>query len=370
MKSSFSIRPAIKAYSHKNLLATVIAFRSFSIASAQTLSALSYQQNSRKQQAELYFSTSTFKMAAPVSRYNAAWKNSQGPGDARPTAKQIVEDESMINALTGKVILITGCSSGIGVETARALHTTGARIFVTARDVPRTEKVLSDLMSQGRTTVIEMDLMSLSSVRKGAKEFLEKSGGKLNLLVCNAGIMAVNELVKSEDGFESQFATNHLAHFLLFKLVQESLLASSTKEFNSRVVMVSSSGHRNPGGVRIGNYNFDKEKGDAYSAWGGYGQAKTANIYMANYIDRHFGSQGLHATSLMPGGIMTPLQKHLPKEMVEGWKTNEKSQKSLASEEQGAATTVWAAIGKEWEGRGGKFLEEVQVSRSPILHTS
>jgi NAD(P)-dependent dehydrogenase (short-subunit alcohol dehydrogenase family) len=349
----------------KNFIQTIYS-RSVCLHSIQNRVTISHhhhqqQQHSSKQQQG--FNTTAFKMSAQVSKYNAAYNDPQGPGDARVTALQVVQDEAMINALSDKVFLITGCSSGIGVETARALHATGGRIFVTARDVARTEKVLADLISQGRTTVIQMDLLSLSSVRKGAEEFLEKSAGKLNVLVCNAGIMAVPEVVKSEDGYESQFATNHLAHFLLFKTVQESLLASSTKEFNSRVVMVSSSGHRTPGGIRFGNYNFEEEKGEAYSPWAGYGQAKTANIYMANYIDRHFGPKGLHATSLMPGGIMTPLQKHISKDMMAQWAKDEKIVKSVVSEEQGAATTVWAAIGKEWEGHGGKFLEEVQVGQ-------
>ena len=212
----------------------------------------------------------------------------------------------------------------------------------------------------GKLELLEIDLTDLSSVRKGAQEFLSRSGGKLNVLVCNAGIMAVPKRELTKDGFESQFGTNHLAHFLLFELVKEALLASATPAYNSRVVTVSSSGHRsNPPRVENGDYAFEEE--GSYSPWAAYGQAKCANIWMANYIDREYGAKHLHATSLMPGGIITPLQKHVP-ETVEAIKGNDQMNNFLKSTPQGCAMTLWAAVGKEWEGQGGKYLEDCDVA--------
>jgi len=305
-----------------------------------------------------YFSHSTFKMALiSEDKYGPSHKDAVGPGDARPTALQIIQDNNMAGALKGKTILITGVSSGIGIDTAIALAETGADLFLAARNLKKAEEALKDVLAQagkngrGRAELLEMDMNSLDSVRKAAAEFRTKSSG-LSILVCNAGIMAVPQLEKTADGFESQFGTNHLAHFLLFWKLKDLLLASSTKEFNSRVVAVSSSGHR-AGEVQFGDYGFEKTP---YSPWGGYGQSKTANIYMANEIERRYGSKGLHANSLMPGGIMTGLQVHVPKEVKEGWK----HMKGMKSTEQGAATTVLAAIGKDWEGVGGKYLDNCQ----------
>jgi NAD(P)-dependent dehydrogenase (short-subunit alcohol dehydrogenase family) len=103
------------------------------------------------------------------------------------------------------------------------------------------------------------------------------------------------------------------------------------------------------------NYNFQK---GGYTPWGAYAQSKTANIYMANELERRYGSQGLHGISLHPGGIMTPLAKHLPQEELDSASTDGEYYKKFKNPEQGAATTVWAAIGRQWEGRGGKYLAE------------
>lgn len=311
-----------------------------------------------------YFSQSIHNMARiSEAKYGPSHANAIGPGDSRPTALQIVQDNNMEGALSGKTILITGVSSGIGIDTAIALAHTGADLFLAARHLKKAKDALEkDVLSQagkngrGRAELLEMDMNSLASVRKAAEEFRSKSKG-LSVLVCNAGIMAVPTLEKTVDGFESQFGTNHLAHFLLFLKVKDLLLSSSTPDFHSRVVTVSSSGHR-AGEVLIGDYGFEKTP---YSPWAGYGQSKTANIYMANEIERRYGSQGLHANSLMPGGIMTGLQVHVPDEVKEGWK----KVKGMKSQEQGAATTVLAAIGKDWEGVGGKYLDNCQ--EAPLI---
>ena len=167
--------------------------------------------------------------------------------------------------------------------------------------------------------------------------------------------MAVPNLVKTADGFESQFGTNHLAHFLLFQLLKPTLLASASPTFASRVVCYSSSGHR-AGGIQAPNYNFER---GGYSSFAAYGQSKTANLYMANEIERRYGSKGLHGLSLHPGGIATGLQKHMPAAVKESWKEPDIAN-YMKSPAQGAATGVYAALSKEWEGRGGRYLEDCE----------
>ncbi|KAL8966463.1 MAG: hypothetical protein Q9183_003363, partial [Haloplaca sp. 2 TL-2023] len=178
-----------------------------------------------------------------------------------------------------------------------------------------------------------MDLNSLESVRAAAKEVLSKTQ-TLNIVINNAGIMATPSLVKTADGFESQLGTNHLAHFLLFQLLKPALLSSSTSSMNSRIINLSSSGHR-AGPVQIGNYNF--ENGN-YSPWAAYGSSKTANIYMANEIERRYGAKGLHGLSVMPGGIRTGLQEHVPDSVKASWDTDDEVRNYMKSPAQGAAT--------------------------------
>jgi NAD(P)-dependent dehydrogenase (short-subunit alcohol dehydrogenase family) len=162
----------------------------------------------------------------------------------------------------------------------------------------------------------------------------------------------------TEDGFETQFGTNHIGHFLLFQLLKPILLKSSTPSFNSRVVSVSSFGHRY-GPVRFDD-NFDWKNGEGYVPNEAYGQSKTANIYLASEIDRRYGSKGLHATSLHPGGIASGLQVHVPEDIKKAWNVPEVI-RYMKDPEQGAATTVYAAISHEWEGKGGKYLSDCVV---------
>ncbi|KAF9773237.1 hypothetical protein IL306_008992 [Fusarium sp. DS 682] len=290
-----------------------------------------------------------------MSRYAAAHANPQGPGDARPTALQIIKDERMEGKLTGKVIVITGTSSGIGIETVRALTATGAKLFLTARNLIKAKEALSDIFDPSRMELVEMDQTSLQSVRAAAKSILAKTD-KVNILVNNAGIMAIQNLQFTKEGHELQLGTNHLSHFLFFELLRPALLAGVTPEFHSRVVVVSSAAHLMSGINDSDNYNFQK---GGYTPWGAYGQSKTANIYMANEIERRYGSQGLHALSLHPGLIETGLMRHIPEEEFVGYADNDDIRRLSKSPSQGAATTVWAAIGQEWEGKGGRYLADV-----------
>lgn len=289
-----------------------------------------------------------------MSRYAAAHANPQGPGDARPTALQIIEDEGMEGKLRDKVIVITGTSSGIGIETVRALSATGAKLFLTARSLDKAKEALAGIFDPSRMELVQMDQESLQSVRLAASTILSKTD-KINILVNNAGIMAVQTLQFTKDGHELQFGTNHLSHFLFFELLKPALLAGTTPDFHSRVVIVSSTAHLRGGINASDDYNFEKSE---YTPWGAYAQSKTANIYMANELERRYGSQGLHGISLHPGGIMTPLARHLPAAELERAGNDGDLFKAFKNPEQGAATTVFAAVGKQWEGKGGIYLAE------------
>ena len=288
-----------------------------------------------------------------------------GPGDHRATAQHIVEAEGLVGKLTGKIILITGASAGIGVETARALHSTGAHIFLAVRDLAKTEKVRQDILAssagsggqgQGAIDLLQLDLTSLDSVRQCAAAFLSQSR-QLHVLVCNAGVMATPQ-GKTQDGFETQLGVNHVAHFLLFQLLRDALLHSSTASFNSRVVMLSSHGHtRSP--ILFDDLDLSKRGYDPFVA---YGQSKTANIYMALEIERRYGSRGLHANAVHPGVIDTDLGRYLPAQVIQHFRSDLNMQKRAKSVEQGAATTVWAAVASELEGVGGKYMEDCMVA--------
>ncbi|KIW65990.1 hypothetical protein PV04_08202 [Phialophora macrospora] len=284
--------------------------------------------------------------------------NRAGPGDARPTAQQIIKDNDLEGALGGKVILITGTSSGIGIETVRALKTTGAKIYAAARNLEKARTALADVIEPGQVELLQIDTADFASVRRGAETFLAQEK-QLNILINNAGIMALPDRQLTKDGHEAQFQTNHLGHFLLFQLLKPTLLASSTPSFNSRVVNVSSLGHRQS---RIVFDDLTLGKEGAYTPFGAYGQSKTANIYMANEIERRYGAEGLHAWSLHPGGIDTGLQVHVDFSALTELPAIQRLMKSPA---QGAATTVLAAVDKELEGKGGKYLDDCAVN--PVL---
>ncbi|KAI1128902.1 hypothetical protein F5Y10DRAFT_164695 [Nemania abortiva] len=291
-------------------------------------------------------------------RYRTAHTNPKGPGDARPTALQIIKDEQREDgSLRDKVILVTGCSSGLGVATARALKATGATLFLTARNVEKARAALGDILEGGRVHLLKLDLESLASVRACVEEFTARSD-TLNVLVTNAGVRLVPE-GRTQDGFEVHLGTNHLAHFLLFELLKPTLLRSSTPEFHSRVVAVSSTAHRTAP-LNFDDLNFEKRKYDGVAA---YGQSKLANVYMANEIERRYGSRGLHGWSVHPGGIRTGLQRPNLHDVFVLLKNGPiHSYMYMQNADQGAATSTWAAVSRDLEGKGGKYLEECQVS--------
>jgi NAD(P)-dependent dehydrogenase (short-subunit alcohol dehydrogenase family) len=270
-----------------------------------------------------------------MSRYAEVHKpaNLRGPGDARPTALQIIDDEGLRGKLSDKVFLVTGVSSGIGIETLKALHVTGAHIYGTVRNMPKGQKVVERILSEkheggGKISLLEISLDSLASVRAGAQAFLQKSDGKLNVMVCNAAIMA-SPFGQTKDGFEQQFATNHLSHFLLFHLLKDAMLKSATKEFPSRYVSVSSlAAHVFGSGVHLDDYNYEKT---TYDPW--------------------------DATSLHPGGIVenSGLGKFLDQNTIHAMMGDPETLRTFKSSAQGAATQVYA-VSREWANRGGRYL--------------
>ena len=304
------------------------------------------------------------------SKWAAVHQTPAGPGDARPTALAIIADEQLLNQWHDKTVLITGASSGIGLEIARAMFSTGAHVFIAVRDVEKGGKAAEDIQhslpdSNGHIDVLQLDLDSLQSVRDCAAAYLSHSP-KLNVLICNAGVMAT-PAGTTKDGFETQFGTNHLAHFLLFQLLKDALLAASTPSFNSRVVMLSSSTHASSP-ILFDDYNL-KQRG--YHPVIAYAQSKTANIYTANEIDRRYGPYGLHALSAMPGGVRSGLHKHVPVAMMDALLSNTTYANIFKSPAQGAATPVWAATARVWEGRGGRYVEDcheavAKVGNDPV----
>ncbi|KAF2163168.1 hypothetical protein M409DRAFT_68767 [Zasmidium cellare ATCC 36951] len=294
-----------------------------------------------------------------MAQYQNAYNNPNGPGDERPTAMQIVQDLDLVGKLGDKTFLVTGVSSGIGVETLRALYATGAHVFGTVRDIAKGQATVDEIEATtkgGRITLLDMELDSLESIRKAASQFFEQSRN-LHLLVCNAGVMMTPE-GKTEDGFETQFGTNFIGHFYLFQLLKSALLASAASDFPSRIISLSSKGHRY-GRVRFNDYNFTEP--NSYHAGAAYGQAKAANIWFANELERRYGEHGLHAISLHPGGIWSGLQTHFNLEQLAKMKADPVIAKNMMSVEQGATTSVYAALVKDFEPLAGKYIAKCAV---------
>jgi NAD(P)-dependent dehydrogenase (short-subunit alcohol dehydrogenase family) len=260
--------------------------------------------------------------------------------------------------LTGKVAVVTGGYSGIGLETTRALAAAGAKVYVPVRNVDKAAETLATI-ERGEVIPLPMDLGDFASVRRFVAEMLENES-QIDLLINNAGIMACPE-ARIEGGWESQFGVNHLGHFVLTKGLLPALLAADSP----RVVSLSSIGHRR-GGVNFEDINFENTP---YEKWTAYAQAKTANALFALGLDMKYADQGLRAFSVHPGGIMTPLQRHLQnEEMVAlGWLDENGNLSELAaalfkSTTQGCTTTLWAATSDMLDGKGGLYCEDCDVA--------
>lgn len=253
--------------------------------------------------------------------------------------------------LRGKRVLVTGVSSGLGVETARALVAHGAEVVGAARNLDKARAATKDV------SLVEVDLSSLASVRACADD-VSKRGERLDVIIANAGVMAA-PFGRTVDGFETQLGTNHLGHFVLVNRLMHLV------PDGGRVVILASSGHR-MAPFSLDDLDFRKTP---YDPWLAYARSKTANVLFAVELDRRSKSRGVRATAVHPGGIQTELGRHVASEneaamieqinaglAVEGrppfrWKTLP----------QGAATSVWAGFVASAEDVGGLYCEDCHV---------
>jgi NAD(P)-dependent dehydrogenase (short-subunit alcohol dehydrogenase family) len=259
--------------------------------------------------------------------------------------------------LAGKVAIVTGGYSGIGLETVRALTAKGVRVIVPVRDRAKADPALGRIT--GQVEARDMDLADLSSIHRFTKD-LAASLPRLDLLINNAGIMACPE-TRVGPGWEAQFATNHLGHMALTLGLMDLLVRTA----DARVVALSSTGHK-ISGIRWDDIHF---RATPYDKWQAYGQSKTANALFANALSRRLKAAGGHAFAVHPGGIFTPLQRHLPlQEQVRlGWINEDGSPSALAkagfkTTEQGCSTTLWAATSPALAGKPGVYCEDCDVA--------
>jgi NAD(P)-dependent dehydrogenase (short-subunit alcohol dehydrogenase family) len=281
-----------------------------------------------------------------------------GPFGATSTTDDVLEGVD----LSGKRVLVTGVSAGLGVETARVLAAHGAQVVGAARDLDKargaTEVVRLQVANGGGLELVELDLASLASVRACA-DALVADGRPFDLVINNAGVMAT-PFGHTVDGFETQFGTNHLGHFVLVNRIASLLWDGS------RVVALSSSGHRFAN-VNLEDPNFEHTE---YTPFGAYGRSKTANALFAVEFDRRHRDRGVRAASVHPGGIQTELARHMPPEAIQQMI----DQITKASQDggvpafewktipQGAATSVWAGVVAAADAVGGRFCEDCHVA--------
>lgn len=264
--------------------------------------------------------------------------------NARTTAAEVLAGLD----LTGQTAVVTGGYSGIGLETTRALAAAGASVVVPAR---RPDVAAAALDGIAGAEVDELDLADLESVRGFADRRLADGRG-IDMLVCGAGVMACPE-TRTPQGWELQFATNHLGHFALVNRLMPLLGAA-------RVVAVSSGGHGNSA-IRWDDTHFAQ----GYDRWLAYGQSKTANVLFAVEFDRLAAGAGVRAFALHPGAILTPLQRHIPvaEQREMGWMDEDGNPPAyFKNTEQGASTQTWAATSPQLKGLGGVYLEDCEVA--------
>src|SRR5437899_9605344 len=264
--------------------------------------------------------------------------------------------------LKGKRILVTGVSAGLGVETARSLVAHGAQVVGAARDLNKaavaTEQVRKDAAANGGSfELVELDLANLKSVRACADQLLKK-GEPFDIVIANAGVMAT-PFGKTADGFETQFGTNHLGHFVFVNRI-----ASLIRD-GGRLINLSSAGHRYSN-VDLDDPNFERTPYEPFVA---YGRSKTANVLFAVAFDKRHRDRGVRAAAVHPGGIRTELGRYSEPGRIE--KVIEELNQQLAAQgkgpfqwksiPQGAATSVWAAVLAPAEEIGGQYCENCHV---------
>jgi NAD(P)-dependent dehydrogenase (short-subunit alcohol dehydrogenase family) len=267
---------------------------------------------------------------------------------ARSTALDVVAGLD----LKGQRAIVTGGAGGLGLETSRALAVAGAEVTLAVRTLAQGGAAAGALrVASGRRNVhvAMLDLADLASIARFAADW---GDAPLHILVNNAAIMAC-PLTRTAQGWEAQFATNHLGHFAL----TTALLPALKKGAPSRLVALSSSGHKICG-VDFDDIHFERRE---YNKWKAYGQAKSANALMSLGVHLRHGADGITANAVHPGGIMTGLQKYLPieEQRALGWlKADDTPLDLFKTPEQGASTSVWAATAPALQGHGGLYLED------------
>src|SRR6202521_2557540 len=266
--------------------------------------------------------------------------------------------------LQGKRILVTGVSAGLGVETARSLAAHGAQVVGAARDLKKAEAATAlvrkgSAAKGGSFELVELDLASLKSVRDCSDHLWER-GEPCDVVIANAGVMAT-PFGRTADGFETQFGTNHLGHFVLVNRI------TSLIRGGGRLINLSSAGHRFSN-VDLEDPNFERTPYEPFVA---YGRSKTANILFALAFDKRHRDRGVRAAAVHPGGIQTELDRHLDPSVVR--KTIENTNQQLAAEgkapfqlktiPQGAATSVWTAVVAPADEIGGHYCENSHVGK-------
>jgi NAD(P)-dependent dehydrogenase (short-subunit alcohol dehydrogenase family) len=264
--------------------------------------------------------------------------------------------------LQGKRVFVTGVSAGLGVETARSLTAHGAHVVGAARDLSKAEAATAQVRKDagangGSFELVALDLASLKSVRSCADELLAK-GSRFDVVIANAGVMAT-PFGYTTDGFETQFGTNHLGHFVLVNRI------ASLMGAGSRLINLSSSGHRFAN-VNLDDPNFEHTPYDPFAA---YGRSKTANILFAVAFDQRHRERGVRAAAVHPGGIQTELGRHMDPGHLQAMV--DQISKQLAAEgkgpfqfktiPQGAATSVWAGVVASADEIGGRYCENCHV---------
>lgn len=275
------------------------------------------------------------------------------PFSAETTAAEVLAGVD----LTGRRAIVTGGASGIGVETARALAGAGAEVTLAVRDLAAGERTTADIVGttgNDRVRVAPLDLADQASVAA----FVAEWAGPLHMLINNAGVMA-SPLLRTPQGWEMQFATNHLGHFALATGLHRALAAAGT----ARVVSVSSSAHhRSP--VVFDDIHFERRP---YDPWSAYGQSKTANVLFAVEATRRWAEDGITVNALMPGGIRTNLQRHVSEEDLERLRAAAGGASVWKTPQQGAATSVLVAASPLLDGVGGRYFEDCNEAVVGVL---
>jgi NAD(P)-dependent dehydrogenase (short-subunit alcohol dehydrogenase family) len=277
---------------------------------------------------------------------------------AKSTTEEVLQGVN----LRGKRILVTGVSAGIGVETARSLAAHGAHVVGAARDLAKAKTATEQVQkiaaaNGGGFELVELDLSSLKSVRACADALLAKNQ-PFDVIIANAGVMAT-PFGQTMDGFETQFGTNHLGHFVFVNRIAKLI------RNGGRLINLASSGHRFSN-VDLNDPNFENTK---YDPWVAYGRSKTANILFAVAFDKRHRDKGIRAAAVHPGGIKTELGRHLEEDALH--KMLEQMNKQLAAEgkpafewktvPQGAATSVWAGVVATGDEVGSHYCENCHV---------